>query len=608
MPRDQDAQLSLPNSNLVIQDTIMSLAEVVHETQVDDVIDHDSTKGKAKVLAQSSENVTQKGVANNFQMGPFVNRSSALKIFDVGHVQQSSPLLNNEIPIIFKQVTTQNVTVQKFNYNVPVDDTPSNGGVRNDSLHEAASLNLGKLKSFSPIIDPTNTAINSNPFPVNNMNVLGWNIRGLGKKTTSKELNLLCRNINPNIIFLSETKMNKDLAARRIKIFGFPCTFNVPSISRSGGLVLACNKEIQLNILSSSLRGIYVTTTDTIHFKVCHLHFIYGEPNSSLRKSFWEDQCQLPKPPLDEPVFFICDFNALLGTKDKNGGLEVDDSDFLNLRNFCDTFDLHDPGFSGPRFTWSNMQQGPDLILERLDRCLINLIAETLFPKLCVNNLSRDSSDHCPTHIGFNYDDVCMPRPFHLMAMWVEDPICRDIIANSWRELGDTQTIAPIDCKVISRLKARLEYLYNLEELYWKDKSREVWLMEGDINSPYFHRVTLFRRNKNDISWIKNAAGTILTDRHSINTSFIDHFKTLYSSNPQQFQDEILLDLPVKFFENDNSYINSPLTAEEIKNVVFQMGGEKAPGLDGFTDLFYQKYWDIVGEAVVDMTQTCFKT
>lgn len=37
------------------------------------------------------------------------------------------------------------------------------------------------------------------------------------------------------------------------------------------------------------------------------------------------------------------------------------------------------------------------------------------------------------------------------------------------------------------------------------------------------------------------------------------------------------------------------------------MGGKKAHVPDGFTGLFFQKYWDIVGEFVMDMVKTCFR-
>ncbi|XP_026415816.1 uncharacterized protein LOC113311183 [Papaver somniferum] len=251
----------------------------------------------------------------------------------------------------------------------------------------------------------------------------------------------------------------------------------------SGGLVLAWKKEIHLNIISFSLRGIYVTYTDIIHTKTCHIHFMYGKPNSSLRHAFWEQQCQQCNAPLDEQVLFIGDFNALLGTEDKNGGLEVDDVDFSNLRNFCSVFNLYDPGFSVPRFTWSSMQQGSDLILERLDRCLINQLAEEIFPKLCVNNLLIDSSDHCPMHIVFNYENVCSPA-YKLKANllntkkglrnWKKSSFgnIQTNIPTIRKDLADIQCNNPTDTSSTSRLKARLEYIYNLEELYSKDKCR----------------------------------------------------------------------------------------------------------------------------------------
>lgn len=37
-----------------------------------------------------------------------------------------------------------------------------------------------------------------------------------------------------------------------------------------------------------------------------------------------------------------------------------------------------------------------------------------------------------------------------------------------------------------------------------------------------------------------------------------------------------------------------PFDIDEIKKAVFQLGGDKAPGPDGFPISFYQTFWDVV--------------
>jgi hypothetical protein len=54
------------------------------------------------------------------------------------------------------------------------------------------------------------------------------------------------------------------------------------------------------------------------------------------------------------------------------------------------------------------------------------------------------------------------------------------------------------------------------EELKWKQKSRELWLWEGDRNSKFFHLSTVIRRHSNRINEIKLDDGSWLHGREQI--------------------------------------------------------------------------------------------
>ncbi len=44
--------------------------------------------------------------------------------------------------------------------------------------------------------------------------------------------------------------------------------------------------------------------------------------------------------------------------------------------------------------------------------------------------------------------------------------------------------------------------------------------------------------------------------------------------------------------------LGAPFSPEEIKAAVFQLGGDKAPGPDGFPLSFYQAFWEVLKEDV----------
>lgn len=58
----------------------------------------------------------------------------------------------------------------------------------------------------------------------------------------------------------------------------------------------------------------------------------------------------------------------------------------------------------------------------------------------------------------------------------------------------------------------------------------------------------------------------------------------------------------------EQSTLVRPVTEEEIKMALFDIGDEKAPGLDGFTSVFLKQNWDIVGVEVVEAVKEFFTT
>jgi hypothetical protein len=50
----------------------------------------------------------------------------------------------------------------------------------------------------------------------------------------------------------------------------------------------------------------------------------------------------------------------------------------------------------------------------------------------------------------------------------------------------------------------------------------------------------------------------------------------------------------------DNQYLISIPTEEKVFEVLSSLDSSKAPGPDGFTTLFYKKYWSVVKREVLE--------
>ena len=67
------------------------------------------------------------------------------------------------------------------------------------------------------------------------------------------------------------------------------------------------------------------------------------------------------------------------------------------------------------------------------------------------------------------------------------------------------------------------------EETLWKQKSRKLWLREGDRNTSFFHKSTVQHRQQNRINHLKVNDGTILEEQSLIERELIRYFSDLLS-------------------------------------------------------------------------------
>ena len=139
-------------------------------------------------------------------------------------------------------------------------------------------------------------------------------------------------------------------------------------------------------------------------------------------------------------------------------------------------------------------------------------------------------------------------------------------------------------------LKWKLCAAYRDEELYWKQKSQALWLRAGDRNTKYFHAKTKQRRARNRITRLKGLMGQWVESEESIEMVATEYFHQLFSaSNPTNIQDSLRYVTATVSNDMIQHLLRIPQD-EEIKEAAFAINPEKAPGPDGMTSLFYQRF------------------
>ena len=125
-----------------------------------------------------------------------------------------------------------------------------------------------------------------------------------------------------------------------------------------------------------------------------------------------------------------------------------------------------------------------------------------------------------------------------------------------------------------------------MEETYWRQLSREIWLKEGDRNTGFFHRMTSAHHRNNSLERIK-INGEWLLEEQEIREGIANAFHNMLSEDMGWKADigRLLFD---QISQQEAENLERFFTEDEIHAALMEMNGDKASGPDGFTMAFWQ--------------------
>ncbi|XP_019230357.1 PREDICTED: uncharacterized protein LOC109211289 [Nicotiana attenuata] len=236
-------------------------------------------------------------------------------------------------------------------------------------------------------------------------------------------------------------------------------------------------------------------------------------------------------------------------------------------------------------FTLSDNRDPPNTILKRLDRLVYN--AEWYFK---------------------------------FLNFWVEHEENLNVIQQSWlgedngtKKTGNgdkkTRRSLPDDNNQgnvlkLSKAKAEFTRFLKLQDSVLRQKARVRWLSEGDENTAFFHGSIRDRRKKLSIMKIKDCNGNWVEGTTEIAAVGVRFFQDLFSADNTTEDLQALNIIKKVTNDDDNNFLMSTPSTQEVKDNVLSIDPDSAPGPDDLSGRFYQTAWSVVGNdvhrAVVD--------
>ncbi|XP_042051496.1 uncharacterized protein LOC121796781 [Salvia splendens] len=328
---------------------------------------------------------------------------------------------------------------------------------------------------------------------------------------------------------------------------------------------------------------------------------VYAKCSRGERLALWEKMRELTQVSEGMPWFIGGDFNTILSAGDRMGSDTNRLAEMVDFAEAIEDCGLLDPGYDGSDFTWAK-----NGLLERLDRVLINEVASQWFEAIRVTNLPRIASDHSPLLVRCKMPNTPGGgKAFRFQNMWVRHEGFNELMREDWGTPTEAAGLLNLKLK-LARIKRTLKrWNREMEEDFWRHKAALRWLEDGDKNTRFYQSWVKQKRVRLRIHKI-NVNGCELTEDSAIQASAVEFYQNLLAPcNPVLTEPDLSLlhRLPPS---ESLAALPEPPDADEVKRAVFDISANSAPGPDGYSALFFQACWSIVGSDVVDAVRQFF--
>ncbi|KAI0497164.1 hypothetical protein KFK09_020386 [Dendrobium nobile] len=301
-----------------------------------------------------------------------------------------------------------------------------------------------------------------------------WNCRGARKKNTGNFLRHLVACNEVGLVGLVETKVEEISRLEVDRLVGREWDFfHHPAVGRSGGLLLAWRRDIlKVEVVVATDQCVIgqVVLPSLVRWNVA---LVYGHKDYHVRRQLWETLGSVLSP--DVPTIAGGDFNCCISQDEKKGGKRFRlSAGAQEMMTALSQLDLHDLGFSGPRYTWSNNKEGASRIWVHLDRILINSDGLKLAPFASVKHLNCLASDHCPLLLQLGLEQRHpSPKWLRFEDIWTSFPASWRVVSKAWERLDVGNPVEVVNLKCRRTLRAL--------HFWSKHKIRDLGVRKKDL-------------------------------------------------------------------------------------------------------------------------------